>query len=760
LAGLGTLLLGFGGLRMARSRKGDAVDSEEMVAPSINPGGSLIDRYAQTELSATDAGDDDETQMPSTSSPDAETEIGDDHDKTQLAPEVSAEPGIGTGTGTGDEDPLAEVNVYLAYERFDKAEQLVRDGIDAHPQRPEYQLKLLEVFYAAKNTASFESSAEQLKTTVGAESELMSQAHAWWDELGTGRALFSDSDGPSTTEHSEAPSDDADGDDLFDFTAAQTGEQTSVDFELGFDDPSAEGTGASGDLNFDLGAVGDDSSANGDGSLDFDLGGFESTDNGPATQAMAAGAVGAVAAGLATGVDFDLGDGTSSDEFQSADSGLDFDLDTGDANEVPTAAGIAGDDGSLDIDLGGFDDAEQPAGQSAEGGGGLDFDLDDGTDSWLDLASLDDSTDVGALDFDLGDTSTLPKFEASATSVDELPAVEDDGLDLQLDTGSDGDDVSLALDMDTVIDGAASELDFDLGDIGAGDAGAGTMHGGVDPFADTGTADDSLALDIDLGSTDVISRVMDDESIANEISDFSENGLDFDLGDTGGDAAAAVEVPLDFGLALDLQTDANSSDDEPLALDMGLDAIGDGSVATVFQDARTEISDGSELDLDLGFDSGDDAEDFGLPILEADDDGDLAIDTVQLAPAAAQALRRSAEAFGTSTSESLGFDLGTGLDDAENSVGFGALDADLEQTQFSLRDVQSLPNDDEEDHTLVLGRSDASGEVDEMQTKLDLAQAYMDMGDTEGARNLLGEVMADGGDEQQRNASEMLSKLS
>jgi pilus assembly protein FimV len=36
----------------------------------------------------------------------------------------------------------------------------------------------------------------------------------------------------------------------------------------------------------------------------------------------------------------------------------------------------------------------------------------------------------------------------------------------------------------------------------------------------------------------------------------------------------------------------------------------------------------------------------------------------------------------------------------------------------------------------------------------------MDMGDTEGARNLLGEVMADGGDDQQNQAREMLTKLS
>ena len=114
---------------------------------------------------------------------------------------------------------------------------------------------------------------------------------------------------------------------------------------------------------------------------------------------------------------------------------------------------------------------------------------------------------------------------------------------------------------------------------------------------------------------------------------------------------------------------------------------------------------------------------------------------------------------GVGTASSVDFDLGTDLGDSDDA-GSPVLD-DLEQTQFSLRDVPPLDsdsNDDDEGHTLVLGRG-ASGEVDELQTKLDLAQAYMDMGDNEGARNLLGEVMADGGDEQQSQAQEMLSRL-
>ena len=51
------------------------------------------------------------------------------------------------------------------------------------------------------------------------------------------------------------------------------------------------------------------------------------------------------------------------------------------------------------------------------------------------------------------------------------------------------------------------------------------------------------------------------------------------------------------------------------------------------------------------------------------------------------------------------------------------------------------------------------GAGDEMQTKLDLAQAYVDMGDVDGARALLDEVAAGGDDAQKRSAAEMIGKL-
>jgi pilus assembly protein FimV len=54
---------------------------------------------------------------------------------------------------------------------------------------------------------------------------------------------------------------------------------------------------------------------------------------------------------------------------------------------------------------------------------------------------------------------------------------------------------------------------------------------------------------------------------------------------------------------------------------------------------------------------------------------------------------------------------------------------------------------------------DGMGSLDEVGTKLDLARAYIDMGDTEGARGILGEVLSEGNDTQQGEARELLSRL-
>ncbi len=48
---------------------------------------------------------------------------------------------------------------------------------------------------------------------------------------------------------------------------------------------------------------------------------------------------------------------------------------------------------------------------------------------------------------------------------------------------------------------------------------------------------------------------------------------------------------------------------------------------------------------------------------------------------------------------------------------------------------------------------------DETATKLDLAKAYVDMGDAEGARSILDEVMAEGSEDQKKQAAELAAQI-
>ena len=49
--------------------------------------------------------------------------------------------------------------------------------------------------------------------------------------------------------------------------------------------------------------------------------------------------------------------------------------------------------------------------------------------------------------------------------------------------------------------------------------------------------------------------------------------------------------------------------------------------------------------------------------------------------------------------------------------------------------------------------------MSEVGTKLDLARAYMDMGDPEGARSILAEVLSEGSVNQKQEAQRLLDSI-
>jgi pilus assembly protein FimV len=76
-----------------------------------------------------------------------------------------------------------------------------------------------------------------------------------------------------------------------------------------------------------------------------------------------------------------------------------------------------------------------------------------------------------------------------------------------------------------------------------------------------------------------------------------------------------------------------------------------------------------------------------------------------------------------------------------------------ESIEFNMEDVNEVLEDEEDASEGLLNNAD------EVATKLDLARAYMDMGDPEGARGILDEVMHEGNEEQKREAEDIISEL-
>ncbi|GAB6406985.1 FimV/HubP family polar landmark protein [Pseudomonas sp. MHK4] len=91
----------------------------------------------------------------------------------------------------------------------------------------------------------------------------------------------------------------------------------------------------------------------------------------------------------------------------------------------------------------------------------------------------------------------------------------------------------------------------------------------------------------------------------------------------------------------------------------------------------------------------------------------------------------------------------TELDDV--SAELDDLSRSISEPSFTVDDALATV-DDEPEFDFLSG-------TDEVATKLDLAQAYIDMGDNDGARDILNEVVTEGDDGQKSEAREMLARL-
>ena len=122
----------------------------------------------------------------------------------------------------------------------------------------------------------------------------------------------------------------------------------------------------------------------------------------------------------------------------------------------------------------------------------------------------------------------------------------------------------------------------------------------------------------------------------------------------------------------------------------------------------------------------------------------------------------SEEETGQVDAADMDFDLS--FDDAPEESTEDEIGLDLEGTVEIPKSVEVADEDtdEEEDHTVFVPRAAQPEEQsveDEIATKLDLAKAYVELGDKDSAKTILDEVMAEGNDEQRKQAEDLLGQI-
>ncbi|MBI2993349.1 MAG: hypothetical protein HYY48_04135 [Gammaproteobacteria bacterium] len=352
------------------------------------------------------------------------------------------------------EDPLAPVNVFMAYEHFDQAEEFVRDAMGREPDNLDFHVKLLEVLSAANERRKYEEAAKLLHDKVNGAGAYWESALFYWDAMSPGRALFS---APAADE-GEAPAAAAGGG-MLDLTAGE-GEkpeaaEIGLDFDLGEETaaPAPEPASAAAEeqvLDITAGSEGlslepsASPAAAEEDVLDVTAAvGLEPSE--PSAQKGGVEEEGVL--DLSQGGGEDLLDVTAHADLESADLKedlLDVTTATGagaDAEELLAASAAPEEEGSVDFDLN-LGTAETPA-EEAPGG----------ADNVIEFDSGGGKEGAGSLDLDItaGGAAEEEKEEESGLE-----------LDLSVDAGDSGAPEELSLES------AAAGLELDLGGEEAG----------------------------------------------------------------------------------------------------------------------------------------------------------------------------------------------------------------------------------------------------------------------------------------------------
>ncbi|WP_342248054.1 FimV/HubP family polar landmark protein [Pseudomonas sp. OTU2001] len=226
------------------------------------------------------------------------------------------------------------------------------------------------------------------------------------------------------------------------------------------------------------------------------------------------------------------------------------------------------------------------------------------------------------------------------------------------------------------------------------------------------------------------------------------------------DESVAQQPVVDEPVLDEPVLDTAQPEDQPFAVDAELQADADAEFEAMLAQAETQPAvDLSDFDLDVS--------EPVAPAAPAADDANPVDVAAELAAFDSEPAFDPLSEFDLPSD----FDLSLSLeDDSPAAKSFASelddVNAELDKLSQSLESPSLEPHFTSED-ALAQPEPEPLDDLDfdffsgsdEVATKLDLARAYIDMGDNQGARDILDEVVRDGDDSQRQEAEDMLSRL-
>jgi len=331
--------------------------------------------------------------------------------------------------------------------------------------------------------------------------------------------------------------------------------------------------------------------------------------------------------------------------------------------------------------------------------------------------NLDDDLDLGDLEQDLEQEES---HELAAELPDSLDVSADDfNLDMNVD---DVDLAALDHEMESL------DVDFDEDLLAENNSPVGAA---ADEFA-LETEDDLVTDDLDFSD---LEPIQDDITTTHLSLTDDLDGADASLDFASDDESADFNIETDDSVADGLLSDVDLDDGDTFDLEST-----DGAFEDSFASLENELNELNELsepaDLaDTDFTIDDDTADLDFEELASQPESPVSLADEQVQADIEE--EHDEDLFAQALSD------------------FSGESDDIDLNEFS-SDEAALADLSDDDMDAEL---DFLADADEAATKLDLARAYIDMGDSEGAKDILSEVLGEGNDEQRKEASELLGRI-